>query len=390
MQHKAMERCPVICVAPVWAALIMSVVSISMQGCATPDPPVSHQALLGHRPPEFGDAEEMVLCRPARSWVSVTPREDGMVYAVGSATVRHEPLSAAIQRAQENARTELLKQLAVHIEAETDVDSFRQRIGGAVYYRSSVRERITSKPPGIELGGVQIVARCIDQRQDTVFVLVRLDRGKAVEALLHEIAELDRDIDRYMAVPVSGPRIRQIRRLLPVVALASKRRRLERTLSYVSPGTKYGSSSLSRAECRMISLLDGLSVRLYPAGRGDKALEPYITSCLTGRGLTVTRAGSADVTLVHRLQMHTTTDHEIYFVYAIAELEIMDADQKLVEVLRAEVKDGSPISVRQARLRASRSAGRQLCKRLLQVLAPGLEGGLFENVATCGGDTAYP
>jgi len=195
--------------------------------CSVAEPLVYH--------PSVSESSLVVLpCTSIQQWVSVAPQEDGFVYAAGSAVVRYEPLATAIQQAQENARAELSKQLMVRIEANTEVSTVRRRTESGVNDTTTLRDRVISNAPQIDLPGLEIVERCIDQRKDTVFALARLNRRKATDGLTQQIAQLDEEIGRYMSIPSGIPKTEQIRQIFPALDLINKRKKLERMLNYVS------------------------------------------------------------------------------------------------------------------------------------------------------------
>ena len=140
------------------------------------------------------DDSSLHSCKSYQTWVTSTPTEEGFVYAVGTSAIRYEPLATALQRAKENARAEVAKQLMVRIEVSTEINAERHRSDRGVRYSRTFRQHINNTAPDIDLPGVTIVEYCVDRQKLTVFALAGLNQAKAIDGLVQQIVELDKKI----------------------------------------------------------------------------------------------------------------------------------------------------------------------------------------------------
>ncbi len=339
--------------------------------CSVAEPDVSRD---GENTSQFSESDTVVAlsCSPSQQWVSGAPQEDGFVYAVGSAAVRYEPLATAMRRAQENARVELSKQLMVSIGANLNISTVRRRTGSGVSDTTILRERVTSNAIQIDLPWLEIVERCIDRRENIVFALASLNRGKATEGLIQQITQLDEKIGSYTSISSAIAKTEQIRRLLPVLDLITKREKLANTLSYVSGYSLADASNTVAIERRINNLFNGLSIALKPGGLDAKSIEPYVVGYLADKGFRISPIGHADIVLDYQLQMRAVINQGIYFVYAKGEMEVMDSDGRLVNMFKVDAKGGSPVSISRARDQAVEQIGHQFGERVVEFLFAGL------------------
>jgi len=284
-----------------------------------------------------------------------------MLYGVGSAPTHGGNQAQGVQKAKERARADLLKQLHVRISGETEVSATRVIQGGNTAMTRKLREAVYTQIPETKLSGVDVEEVYVDHANFTAWALVRLDRERAAADLRDEIADLDREIARYAAVPGTLPKHEQLDRTLPALAVMSKRDQLEARLRLIAGGVAPPASAEEAALNRRINdLLNSLVVVLQPQGKAARDVEPYLLKYLTGRGLSVASSGAADITLEYALQTRDTVDRGRYFSFAEGNILVKDARGETVRSVDARAKGVSGVSADQARSKAVEQLGERL------------------------------
>jgi hypothetical protein len=301
---------------------------------------------------------------PPPNWVSNPPQAKNMVYAIGSAGIHYGRLAQAIKASKENARAEVLKNLIVTISNETQIETRRRVEHGKTNFKRELRDAIRSKAPETELRGLEIIEVYVDHAQKTVYTLARIDRGIMTSELRNQLADLDAQLDKFLAVPKNINATQQLKKLLPSLALLAYREKLEEQLRIVSGHSVVASPQKDALNRRINDLLDHLTIVLHPKGRTSQILEPHLTKYLTESGLRINSKGSADLLLEYRVSTRTVNDTGINFVYASGNIVIRNEQGRIINELDAQVKGGSPISENMARDKVVKQLGERLGEAL--------------------------
>jgi hypothetical protein len=301
---------------------------------------------------------------PPPNWVSYPPQVRNMIYAVGSAGIHYGRLAQAIKASKENARAEVLKNLIVTISNETEIETRRRIEDGKTDFKRELKDAIRSKAPETELRGLEIIEVYVDHAQKTVYTLARIDRENITSELWDQLAGLDTQLDKFLAVPTNLKTTQQLKKLLPSLALLAYREKLEEQLRIVSGHPVVVSPKKDALNRRINNLLDHFTIVLRPKGRASQLLEPHLTKYLTERGLRINAKGSADLLLEYRLSTRTVNDTGINFVYASGNLVIRNEQGRIINELDAHVKGGSSISENVALDKVIRQLGHQLGEAL--------------------------
>lgn len=302
------------------------------------------------------------------NWVTFPPQAKNMIYAIGSAGIHYGRLAQAIKASKENARAEVLKNLIVTISNVTEIETRRRIEDGEINFKRELRDTIRSKAPEAELRGLEIIEVYVDHAQNTVYTLARIDWGIITSELRDQLADLDAQLDRFLAVPTNLKRTQQLKKLLPSLELVAYREKLEEQLRLVSGHAVAASPQKDALNRRINDLLDHLTIVLHPKGRASQLLEPHLTKYLTERGLRINTKGLADLLLEYRLSTRTINDAGINFVYASGNIVIRNEQGRIINELDAHVKGGSPISKNMAYGRVVKQLGEQLGEALRESL----------------------
>jgi hypothetical protein len=309
-------------------------------------------------------AQDETAQTPTPNWVSYPPHARNMIYAIGSAGIHYGRQAQAIKAAKENARAEVLKNLIVTISDETKIETRRRIEGGKTNFKRELRDAIRSKAPETELRGLEIIEIYVDHAQKTVYTLARIDREKITSELRDQLAELDTQLDKFLAVSTNLNTTQQLKKLLPCLALLAYREKLEEQLRIVSGHPVVASPKKDALNRRINDLIDHLTIVLHPQGRASQIMEMHLTKYLTQRGLRINAKGSADLSLEYQLSTRTVNDTGINFVYASGNLVIRNERGRIINELDARVKGGSSVSENMAREKVIKQLGERLGEAL--------------------------
>jgi hypothetical protein len=297
-------------------------------------------------------------------WVSYPPQVRNMIYAIGSAGIHYGRLSQAIKASKENARAEVLKNLIVTISDETEIETRRRIEDGKTNFKRELRDAIRSKAPETELRGLEIVKVYVDRAQKTVYTLARIDREKIISEFRAQLAGLDTQLDKFLAVPTNLNTTQQLKKLLPSLALLAYHEKVQEQLHIVSGHSVFTSPQKDALNRRINDLLDHLTIVLHPKGQTSQILKPHLTKYLTEKGLRINPKGSADLLLEYQVSTRTINDTGINFVYASGNIVIKNEQGRIINELDAQVKGGSSISKNMAHDKVIKQLGEQLGEAL--------------------------
>lgn len=299
-------------------------------------------------------------------WVINEPAKSGHVYGVGSAPV-YVDKSKALKQAQDAARMSMVQKLKVTVSGSLtqDIEETR-RTGQQTELVKSVRSRIRSEIPNAELDNVEIVENYVDEKDKVAYSLVHLDRVRASSLLRQRIDELDQQaINRAKQVDTTLDTLPQLQQLLPVLTFVEKRERLAEQHQLVDENNRYPQKEedLIQAEQRVASLLDQLVVRLEATNQDGKTLRSGLNEALTNLGLRISN-GNADLTFRYSAELRLSEKAGRFIVFANGQVQIQDANGRILSEFRKESKGLSAVSMQQAQYKAVKTLGRELGNEL--------------------------
>lgn len=255
-----------------WPSAV-GVAALLVAGCQTPStatpragappaPPSERAA-----PPAERVAQEPDCSRvPRPAWLTQT----GSLEAVGESRESAEEAEAI-------ARTAVMKQVEVHIEAE-DQSLIRERgMTGSenvvlVDVQSKIKERINTS-----VSGMETLKRFTDTCRKTYHALVRLDRMQAAQAWLNDLKTLGSQRQELAQAAAEHQRAGRILPLLDAFQQVLERdltmAMLERRIAYLAPQLKPAESSAARivqSEQQLAAVVGSLTLR-YEGGNEQEA-----------------------------------------------------------------------------------------------------------------------
>jgi hypothetical protein len=241
-------------------------------GCATPSTASSRAGGPSAPPqaersaPERGAQAPDCSGSPRPAWLTQT----GSLEAVGES--RESP-----EEAEAIARTAVMKQVEVHIEAE-DQSLIREKgMTGSesvvlVDVQSKIRERINTS-----VSGMETLKRFTDTCRKTYHALVRLDRVQAAQAWLNDLKTLGLQRQELAQAAAEHQRAGRVLPLLDALQQVLERdlnmAMLERRVAYLAPQLKPADSSAARvvqSEQQLAAVLGSLTLR-YEGGNEQEA-----------------------------------------------------------------------------------------------------------------------
>lgn len=347
-----------------FAPLLIGTLSLFLTGC------IGGGSVVKEAAPASSDVSN------PPDWALSIPSEDGIAYGVGSAEVYTDPTSA-LNRAQDQARTELIKQLEVTISGETVSSQSRSMENGQSRVTRSIMDTVRSQVQETELANIEIAESHVDREGGTAYALARLDRTRAEMDLIGELKATDKAIREIEQAPAEGSRLEQLRALMPALPLLAERESQHRKLSLVATG-KPGHrkpADFRRLESRVAELLDSLVVVLQPRGEGSRKLDSTLRRALSDEGVQVRESGDGDLELRYEGGLRTVKRDGRYFVFADGNTTVMDRSGRVIAEFQERVKAGS-VDPDVARDRA--------IAKLADGLGEKLAGSLLESFARAG------
>jgi hypothetical protein len=266
-----------------------------------------------------------------------------MVYGVGSAEVFADPASA-LNRAQDQARSELIKQLKVTVSGQTELRRSQTMRNGNSQVTSSIMEIVRSRVTETELANIGIAETHVDRQGGTAFALAQLDRVKAARDLKTKLDEVDERI-REIANEASGggDRLEQLKVLMPALPLLSERENIFSKLRLVaegSPGQRMP-ADFRDLQDRIADLLDSLVVVLEPRGQSSRKMDSTLRRALSEQGVKVRESGEGDLILRYEAGLRTVSQDGRSFVFADGNVTVLDAAGNVIDEFQERVKSGS-------------------------------------------------
>lgn len=288
------------------------------------------------------EAESEAKASGPPEWALSVPSDDGMAYGVGSAKVYTDPTSA-LNRAQDQARTELVKRLEVTVSGETVSRQSRTREDGESRVTRSIMDTVRSQVEDTELANIEITETHVDRGGETAYALARLNRTRAEMDLIGELREIDESIQEVNGKPSQGNTLTQLRALMPALPMLAERESVHRKLSLVASGNPghRKPAEFRQLETRIADLLDSLVVVLRPSGDSSRKLDSTLRRALSDEGVQVRESGDGDLTLRYDGGLRTVQRDGRNFVFADGNVTVLDRDGRVIAEFQERVKAGS-------------------------------------------------
>ena len=313
---------------------------------------------------------------PLPDWVNSPPRQQGVVYGVGSAKIYANNTSSALQNAKENSRLELVKKLKVKVSGETTA-SFSRTIKDEKVSKltRSVVNEARSSVEEVELSGIEFVRTKVMEGRGQVFALSRLDTEQAAARIKERIQRLDKRLKKFGSGPekTGNNKLQRLRELLPVLPLLEKRNKLVEKLNMLNTDSAEPAMLDWHRELRdrIVDLLEDITIGLKPQGKRTENLNSVLMQSLLEKGVNVKNSANGDLILQYRTDIRTVQRDGTYFVFAEGAASLLNSEQDVVAEFKARVK-GASVDRGLARDRAlsklANKLGDNIAKSLLQKL----------------------
>lgn len=307
-------------------------------------------------------------------WVSSPPNKPGFVYGVGSAQIHVDP-STALNRAQDRARSELVKRLEVTISSQTESRRSQKVENGESRVTRSFMERVESEVPQTELANIEIRRTFAKEEGDTAYALARLNRSQAKQALGKKIEGIDDQLrDIASQETQEGHRLQRLTTLIPALPLLKERRQLLEKLDLVAqgdPGHRLP-DQLRDIKGEVANILDSLVVGLQSKDEANTQMASTLRKSLADEGVQVRRGKGEDLTLRYEAGLRTVERDERYFVFADGNVTVVDPRGSVIGEFQKRVKAGS-VDEGVARDRAIAQLAEGLGEKLGQTLLDSLQ-----------------
>jgi len=304
------------------------------------------------------------------SWVYSPPEVVGYVYGVGMASIYSTPADA-LQRAGENSRVELVKQLKVTVSGETEASVKREIHQGKSKITRTVFNYAKSSIDEIELPGIRIINTAVSRTDKQAFALCELNKSEAELDLSEKLETIEKKIDIIGSQPDSGSKIIEIKRLVPALKLIEERNRVVSNLKLVSTFSdeEFEKSSYIQLESKIAGLIDSLVIVIKP-DLSSKNLASGIRKALSDQGVRVRMDGEGDLYLKFSASLDTVLRNGIYYTFASGQASLMEKNNDVLNEFSTKVKDGSGdknLSVKRAIEKLADELGNSVAKGLFKI-----------------------
>ncbi len=302
-------------------------------------------------------------------WIVSEPVKAGIVYGVGSAEVYTND-AEALQRARDAARVAMVQKLKVTVSGSFSQDTQETRKTGQktglteTRLVQTVRNTITSSIPQAQFDNLKVQDSYV--AKGTAYSLVSLDRIKAASLLRRRISELDMQAtDLSAGTATNLPTLKQLQALLPALTFIEQREQLAQQAELVDVNSRRPRKDdmLVGVEKRIQGLLDKLVVTLSASDSQGKKIRSGLSQYLTDMGLRISNQGG-DLQLLYGAQLREVEKGGRFIVFASGQVQIKDANGRLLSEFRKEAKGVSGASSAQAQVKAVHNLAENLGKEL--------------------------
>ncbi|MCB9494444.1 MAG: LPP20 family lipoprotein [Desulfobacteraceae bacterium] len=304
------------------------------------------------------------------SWVYSPPEVVGYVYGVGMSSI-YSTQADALQRAGENSRVELVKQLKVKVYGETEASVKREIEQGKSKITRTVFNYARSSIEETELPGIKIINTAVSRTDRQAFALAELNKSEAELDLSEKLESVEKKIDIIASQPLSGSKIKDIKKLVPVLKLIEERNRVVSNLKLVSTlsDEELEKGSHIQLKSKIAGLIDSLVIVLNPDS-SSKNLASGIRRALSDQGVRVRMDGEGDLYLKFSASLDTVLRDGIYYTFASGQASLMEKNNDVINEFSTKVKDGSGdknLSVKRAIEKLADELGNSVAKGLFKI-----------------------
>ncbi len=297
-------------------------------------------------------------------WIVNEPVKSGIVYGVGSAEVYTND-AEALQRARDAARVAMVQKLKVTVSGSFSQDTQETRkTGQQTKLVQTVRNTITSSIPQAQFDNLKVQGSYV--AKGTAYSLVSLDRVKAASLLRRRIGELDMQAtDLAASTATNLPTLKQLQVMLPALTFIEQREQLAEQAQLVDVNSRRPRKDdmLVSVEKRIQALLDTLVVTLSASDQQGKKIRSGLSQYLTDMGLRISNQGG-DLQLLYGAQLREVEKGGRFIVFASGQVQIKDANGRLLSEFSKEAKGVSGASSAQAQVKAVHNLAENLGKEL--------------------------
>lgn len=300
-------------------------------------------------------------------WVTQPPQQNGMAYGIGSMEIYGDE-AAAVKRAAELARVDLVSQLKVTVSGDFSNDTTEySSTGKQTEVVRTVRNYVRSQVPEVELDDVAIADTYVNGKY--AYVLVELDRVQAAARLRRSVMDTEQQIQDIAALTPQGTRLQQLQPLLPALKLFGLRDRQSERLALVSMDRRGAqmSAELRAVQDDIYRRIDQLQVNLAVTNAGGREIEGGVLEALTEQGLRISNDSNADL----RFDLSATLSDKVssgnHYAFIDSRLTIRDQSGRVLSSFSKQAKGVSGLKY-VARQKAARQVGALMADELAATL----------------------
>ena len=303
----------------------------------------------------------------APDWVSQPPQQSGMAFGIGSMEI-YGDVAAAVKRATELARVDLVSQLKVTVSGDFSSDTTEiSGSGRQTEVMRTVSNYVRSQVAPVELDDIVVSDSYTDAKY--AYVLVELDRGQAAAHLKRDIQDVEQEITDIGNLQTSGSRLQQLQPLLPALKLFGKRERLSERLQLVSMDRHAApmSAELRTLQDRIYSQIDQLQIELVATDAGAVEIAGGVLEALTAQGLRVRGGSGADLRFEVAATLSSKEQAGNNYVFVDSRINIIDGNGRALSSFSKQAKGVSGLAD-VARQKASREVAKLIGDELAVAL----------------------
>jgi hypothetical protein len=288
------------------------------------------------------------------SWVLNTPIKRGFIYGVGSAEVFGGNEAAALSRAKDFARVELVKQIEVEVQGSVEQEMQEVTRNEKSEFTQQLRQTVSSKVPEFKLSHVEQVDSYQDKKSRQVAALMRLDVSKEVRSLQEQISSLDQQL-AALEVKLSGMQghgLALLRIATSALVLADQRAGLQARLNQLhSSHDPLLSASIKSFLEQIYQITSQVRVSLQAESNAERSLQTALTAQLTKKGVKISEGSESDIEILYALRTTEVKRGETYFAITEGDIWVKDKGGVIAAAVQEKAK-GASVDPRLARSRS--------------------------------------
>ncbi|MAX99667.1 MAG: hypothetical protein CMI08_10795 [Oceanospirillaceae bacterium] len=304
-------------------------------------------------------------------WITQPPQQSGMAYGVGSMEIYGDQ-AAAVKRAAELARVDLVSQLKVTVTGDFSSSTTETSgTGRASEVQRSVTNYARSQVPEAELDEVVQSDSYVDGTY--AYVLVELNRSQAAARLRRDVDSIDEQIMDIAAQSRGGEPLQQLTPLLPAVKLFAQRERLSERLALVSMNRQGAvmSAELRALQRDIYDRIGALRVSVVAQDSDSEAMRGPMIEALTDQGMKIQSGGSYDLEFQITADQTSKQQSGNYYAFLDCRVTIVDNQGRALSSFSQQAKGVSGLK-KVALQKAVQSAGSMMAAELAATLVDDL------------------